>query len=162
CESLRQLSRKEECTLFMTLLTSFKIALHSYTGQRDIVIGSPAFGRLHPETREMIGFFAYPLVLRTDLSGNPTFRELVGRVLEAALGAYAHQEAPFAKVVRAVQPDRNIRHPSLFQVMFSFLDKPVGVTDMPGLTLSYLDTEKGAADFELFLTIFKRGEGLHG
>ena len=110
----------------------------------------------------MIGFFAYPLALRTDLSGNPTFQELAGRVRETALGAYAHQDAPFAKVVSAVQPDRNIRHSSLFQVMFSFLDKPVGVTDMPGLILSYLDTEKGSTDFELFLTIFKRGKGLHG
>jgi FkbH-like protein len=146
----------------MTLLASFKIVLHSYTGQRDIVIGSPAFGRLHPETRGMIGFFAHPLALRTDLSGNPTFQELVVRVRETALGAYANQEAPFAKVVSAVQPDRSIRHSSLFQAMFSFLDKPVGVTDMPGLTLSYLDTEKGSTDFELFLTMFKRGEGLHG
>jgi non-ribosomal peptide synthetase component F len=103
----------------MTLLAAFKALLFRYTGQEDIVVGTPIANRNRVELEELIGFFISTLALRTDLSGKPSFRELLRRVREVTLGAYAHQALPFEKLVEELQPERNLSHNPLFQVMFS-------------------------------------------
>ena len=103
----------------MTLLAAFKALLLRYTGQDDLVVGSPVAGRNRPETEELIGFFINTLVLRTDLAGDPTFRELLARVREVTLGAYAHQDVPFEQLVEELQPGRHPRRTPLFQVLFN-------------------------------------------
>jgi non-ribosomal peptide synthetase component F len=107
-QSLHELSRQHGCTLFMTLLAAFQTLLYRYSGQEEIAVGSPIAGRNRVEIEKLIGFFVNTLVLRTDLSGGPTFVELLKRVREVALGAYAHQEVPFEKLVEELQPERDL------------------------------------------------------
>jgi amino acid adenylation domain-containing protein/FkbM family methyltransferase len=130
-DRLQQISAAEGVTLFMTLLASFAGLLAHYSGQRDLVIGSPIANRTRPEIEGLIGFFVNTLVLRCDLSGDPTFRALLARVREQTLEAYAHQELPFEKLVEELQPERNLSHTPLFQVMFVLqnlptMDRPTG------------------------------------
>jgi non-ribosomal peptide synthetase component F len=109
-EKLRALSQRESVTLFMLLLAVFKVLLLKYAGQQDIVIGADVANRNRAETENLIGFFVNLLVLRTDLSGNPTFRELLHRVREVCLEAYAHQDRPFEKLVEELQPERSLSY----------------------------------------------------
>ncbi|MCC6188418.1 MAG: non-ribosomal peptide synthetase, partial [Anaerolineales bacterium] len=118
---LRQLSQQAEATLSMTLLAAFQVLLHHYTGQTDIAVGLPIANRQWLAVEPMIGAFVNTLVLRTDLSGNPTFRELLARVRQASLDAYAHQDMPFARLVAELKPDRSLSHPPLVQVMFNLV-----------------------------------------
>src|SRR5207247_3024961 len=106
--SLNALARREDVTLFMLLLAAFQILLHRYTGQEDILVGSPIAGRTRIETENLIGCFLNSLVLRGDLSGDPPFRELLKRVRQTALDAYAHQDLPFEKLVDVLQPERDL------------------------------------------------------
>src|SRR6185503_17634758 len=117
---LKSLSQEAGVTLFMTLLAGFKVLLNRYTGQYDVIVGSPVAGRNHAATEGLIGFFANTLVLRTDLSGDPTFRELLGRLHKSALGAYANQDVPFEKIVDTLQLERDLSHNPIFQILFSF------------------------------------------
>jgi hypothetical protein len=117
-QELRSLSHRENVTLFMTLLVSFQLLLARYSGQEDILIGSPIASRTRAETEYMVGSFVNTLVLRTQFAGNPTFQEILQRVREVCLGAYAHQEVPFEQVVEAVYPTRDLSRSPLFQVMF--------------------------------------------
>jgi hypothetical protein len=110
CASLRALSRAESVTLFMTLLAAFLTLLHRYTGQVDLCVGSGVANRRRRETEGLIGMIVNTVALRTDVSGNPTFRELLGRVREVALGAYAHEDLPFGSVIESLHPDRNLSH----------------------------------------------------
>jgi len=115
---LKELSRREGTTLFMTLLAAWKMLLSRYSNQEDIVIGTPIANRNRAETENLIGFFVNMLVLRTDLTGNPTFRQLLGRVREVALEAYARQDLPFEKLVEELHPERRWSHMPIFQIAF--------------------------------------------
>ncbi|PYV39080.1 MAG: non-ribosomal peptide synthetase, partial [Acidobacteria bacterium] len=158
--ALKELSRQEGVTLFMTLLAAFKVLLHRYTGQDDIVVGSPIASRSRVETEGLIGFFVNDLVLRTDLSGDPTFREVLGGVRETALGAYAHQDLPFEKLVEELQPKRELAYHPLFQVVFALQNFPTQALRLSGLTMSPREIENDTAKFDLSLTVVERREGL--
>jgi amino acid adenylation domain-containing protein/non-ribosomal peptide synthase protein (TIGR01720 family) len=162
CERLRALSREEGSTLFMTLLAAFQALLHRYSGQTDIAVGSPIAGRNRAETEGLIGFFVNTLVLRTDLSGDPTFRELLARVRETCLGAYAHQDVPFEKLVDELAPDRDLARPPLFQAMFVLQNAPGGDLQLPGLALGTLDVDIPTAKFDLTLFLAEGPDGLGG
>lgn len=161
-ERLRELSEREGATLFMTLLAAFNTLLHCYSRQTDIIIGTPIAGRNRSEIEPLIGFFVNSLVLRTDLSGAPSFRELVARVKEVALQAFAHQDLPFEKLVEELQPERTLSHHPLFQVMFTMQNTPVEVVELPQLTLTALDTESVPAKFDLNLHIHEVEQGILG
>jgi hypothetical protein len=161
-EGLKILSRREGITLFMTLLAAFQTLLYRYTGQEDISVGTPIAGRNRLETEGLIGFFVNILVLRTDLSDDPSFRELLGRVRDVALAAYAHQDLPFEKLVEELQPPRDLGRPPLFQVMFNLLPAPTSPVQWPDLTFSLLEVDSGTAEFDLSMTILEGPEGLRG
>ncbi len=122
--ALKTLARREKITLFMIVLAAFKTLLHRYTGHDDLVVGTPTANRTTPEAERVIGCFVNVLVLRTDLSGDPTFRELLGRVRETVLEAHDHQDLPFELLVRALSPERTLSHPPVFQVMVNLLNVP--------------------------------------
>jgi len=156
------LGRREGATLFMTLLAGLKAVLYRYTGQDDIVVGSPVANRTHTETEGLIGFFVNTLVLRTDLSGTPSFRELVRRVRDSTVGALAHQDLPFEKLVEALQPERNLSFTPLFQVAFAFDNAPLGTVKAGNLTLSPAWGETGTTQFDLTLRVMDDSRGLRG
>ncbi|MFZ6030192.1 MAG: HAD-IIIC family phosphatase [Chloroflexota bacterium] len=160
-QALRAWSRQERAHVFMSLLAAFQATLHVFSGQEDIWVGSPVSGRTQPETQNLAGFFAYPLILRTNLAGDPTLRELVGRVSAVAREAYEHQAIPFAQIVRAAQPKRRAHQPPPFQVMFSLVQSPVEGIEMPALDLAWIDIENRATEFDLFLTLMEYRSGLH-
>jgi amino acid adenylation domain-containing protein len=150
-ESLKAFSRREGATIFMVLLAGFKALLHRYTGQPDIVVGTPVAGRNHAEIEHLIGFFVNTLALRTDMSGNPTFRELLKRVREVALGAYAHQDLPFERLVEELRPERHLGRAPLIRVMFVLQNTPQEVLELPQLSLTWLPTAKSMAEFDWVL-----------
>ena len=157
---LRALSNQEGVTLFMTLLAAYTTLLFRYSGQDDVCVGSGVANRTRTELEGLIGFTLNTLVLRTDLSGNPTFRELLGRVREVTLGAFAHQELPFEKIVEEIQPDRSANHQPLFQVTFYLQNAPMSPVELPGLTLSPVAVDTGAAHFDLTLFMRDTEQGL--
>ncbi|MEH2448289.1 MAG: amino acid adenylation domain-containing protein [Nostoc sp.] len=162
-QQLQALSRQQGVTLFMTLLAGFQILLQRYTSQDDIVVGTDVANRNQAEIESLIGFFINLLVLRTDLSGNPTFEELLKRVRSVTLGAYAHQDLPFDQLVKALQPERNLSNtPPLFQVLFVFQNAPMPPLELPGLTLSLLEVENKIARFDLALFITETEQGILG
>jgi amino acid adenylation domain-containing protein len=136
----------------MTLLAGWQILLSRYTKQTDIAVGSPIANRNRSEIEHLIGFFTNTLVLRTDLSANPSFREVLQRVRETALGAYSHQDIPFEKLVEVLQPKRDITRSPLFQVLFAFHDVPI-LPELPDLELTLLDADSGTAKFDLSLLL---------
>ena len=158
--ALKNLSQGEDVTLFMTLLAAFKALLYRYTGRTDLLVGSPIANRNRAEIEGLIGVFVNTLVLRTDVSGDPTFRELLQRVREVTLGAYAHQDLPFEKLVEELQPDRSLSYNPVFQVMFQLQNNPMPPLDLPGLTLSLLDVETNTTQFDLSLDLEELGERL--
>lgn len=161
-EAVRELNRQEEVTLFMTLLAGFKILLFCYSQQEDIAVGSPVAGRERPETRGLIGFFINTLVLRTDLSGNPNFREVLQRVRAVASGAYAHQDLPFDKLVEELQPERNLSYNPLFQVMFILQNAPIPTVEIPGVSFSPQEVDMGTSKFDLKVSIWDDPAGFKG
>ncbi|CAG0937556.1 partial fengycin family lipopeptide synthetase D, partial [Thermoflexales bacterium] len=154
---LKTLSQREGVTLFMTLLAGFQTLLSRYTGQRDIVVGTPIANRNRLEIEGLIGFFVNTLVLRTDLSGNPTFRAVLQQVREMTLGAYAHQDMPFEMLVEALQPVRNLSYAPLFQVMFVWQNAPMPQAPQAGLSIELLTAESGTAKFDLTLSAEEHG-----
>ncbi|HJP91739.1 MAG TPA: amino acid adenylation domain-containing protein [Pyrinomonadaceae bacterium] len=161
-ESLKSLSRREDCTLFMTLLAAFQTFLFRYTAQDDIAVGTSITNHNQVETERLIGLFINTLVLRTDLLGNPSFRQLLQRVREVTLEAYAHQDLPFEKLVEELQPERELSHSPLFQVMFLLQNGPTASLKLPGLKVSLIDRHNGTAKFDLLLTMVEDAEVLTG
>jgi amino acid adenylation domain-containing protein len=148
-DAVNQISRRENATVFMTMMAALKALLSRYTGQQDIVVGSPIANRNHAATEDLIGFFVNTLVMRTDVSGDPTFRELVGRVKTSALGAYDHQDLPFEKLVEELQPDRDLGQNPLFQVIFAVQNASRNELKLPGLTLQLQPMETTATRFDI-------------
>jgi non-ribosomal peptide synthetase component F len=159
-QELKRVSTHHRVTLFMTLLSAFKVLLWRYTTHADIVVGSPIANRTRAETEELIGFFVNTLVLRTDLSGNPTFAELLSRVKEVALGAYDHQDLPFEKLVEELSPERDPGRNPLFQVSFVLQNATRSRLELPDLSLETLDVHSGTAKFDLTLSILETPDGL--
>ena len=160
-EELKALSRKEGVTLFMTLLAAFQTLLYRYTAQDDIVVGSPIANRNRTEIEGLIGFFVNTLVLRTNLGGNPTFHELLGRVREVALGAYAHQDLPFEKLVEELHPERSLNHTPLFQVLFNMVNQEDSKPDLLGLTTERFSSSDAESKFDLTLYAREEKEEIH-
>ena len=161
-DRLKALSRNEGVTLFMTLLAAFQALLHQYTGQDDLVVGTPTANRNRVEIEGLIGFFVNTLVLRTDLSGNPGFRELLRRVREVCLGAYAHQDLPFERLVEEMHLARDLSRNPLFQVMFVLQNAALQAVELPGLSLSPVDVDTGTSHFDLTLHVVDTDRGLVG
>ena len=161
-EQLKLLSQHEGVTLFMTLLTAFQVLLARYSGQDDILVGTPIAGRTRGEVEELIGFFVNTLVIRTDLSGSPTFLQVLQRVREVTLAAYAHQELPFEKLVEVLQPERDLSRNPLFQVMFILQNAATMPTQMADVSVAYQHVSNGTAIFDLMLSFEEKAEGLEG
>ncbi|MHC4593584.1 MAG: non-ribosomal peptide synthetase [Planctomycetota bacterium] len=159
---LNALSKREGATLFMTLLAAFQTLLYRYTGQDDIVVGSPIANRNRTEIEGLIGFFVNSLAIRGDLSGNPSFRELLERVRGVALGAYAHQDLPFEKLVEVLRPERDMSHTPLFQVMFALQNAPMEALELTGLTTTLLEQGSIKAGYDLEFYLWEKMEGLGG
>ncbi|MGI0489248.1 amino acid adenylation domain-containing protein [Pantanalinema rosaneae CENA516] len=177
CQAVEQLSQVMELTPFMTLFTAFQVLLYRYTGQLDLVVGSPIANRHYAGVEPLIGFFINTLVLRTDLTGNPTIIELLQRVREGSLAAYAHQDLPFELLVEALHPARNLSHTPLFQVMFVLQNAPTPGLELADLTLQPLQldngtrldltialesTDAGLSQFDLTLSLEYTEQGMVG
>ncbi len=162
--ALQAFSQREGLSLFIVLLTGLAALLHRYTGQLDIALRSPIANRGRKELEELIGYFVNTLVLRVDLAGNPTFQELLGRVREVCLGAYAHQDLPFEKVLEDLQVAQREegRQGPLFPVMFILQNAPPPIPDVPELQLEALDLDEGLAPFELTVSLRNIRGGLRG
>src|SRR2546421_553101 len=159
-ESLRRLSRNENATLFMTLLAAFQALLFRYSGQEDIIIGSPVAGRTMFETENLIGAFVNTLVLRGDMSGQPTFSEVLARVRQTVLGAFCHQDLPFEKLVEELNPERKANRSPLFQVMFAFQNMPEPQLAVNGVKFAPINVENETAKFDLTLEVQEAPDGI--
>jgi non-ribosomal peptide synthetase component F/NRPS condensation-like uncharacterized protein/acyl carrier protein len=159
---VKELSQREGVTLYMTLLAAYQTLLHRYSGQADIAVGTPIAGRMRKETENLIGFFVNTLVMRTKLGGNPGFREVLRQVKEATLGAYAHQDVPFEKLVDELQPDRSSGRTPLFQVMFALQNAPVSALDLGATKLEPFRIQSTTAKFEFVFSLGEVGEELVG
>jgi amino acid adenylation domain-containing protein len=154
--------RKRDATPFMVLLALFQVLLHRYTGQDDLVVGIPVAGRERAELERLIGFFVNTLPIRTDLSGDPTFAELLERVRDACLGAYAHQEVPFEKLVEELKPPRDLSRPPIVQISFAHQTQPLPTLHVAGLEFSRVTVRSRTARFDLELQLVEDEDGLSG
>jgi amino acid adenylation domain-containing protein len=149
----RSLARREGATLYMVLLAAWTATLHRWTGQDDVVVGSPVAGRARPETEGLVGLFAGSLAMRTDVGGDPAFRALLARVRETALGAYAHQDVPFEELVQALEVPRSLSHSPVFQVMFGLQNVPAGDLALDGVRARTLPTVLSTSRFDLMVLV---------
>ncbi|HET6262476.1 MAG TPA: amino acid adenylation domain-containing protein, partial [Chloroflexia bacterium] len=159
---LEALGRREGATLFMVLLAAFDTLLHRYTGQSDVVVGSPIAGRTRQEIEGLIGFFVNTLVLRASFAGDPTFREVLRRVRETALGAYDHQDVPIERLVEELQPERSLGRTPFFQVMFVLQNAAIADPKLKDIEAHTFIVDSGTAKFDLSLDMQNDEEGLHG
>jgi len=159
---LKQLAADRESTLFMVSLSAFKALVHRYTGLEDIIIGTPVAGRNNMETEGLIGFFVNTLLLRSSLEGNPTFEELLQRVRGVALGAYAHQDLPFEKLVESLRPERSLNHLAFTRIMFALQTRAAGggALTLPGIKADCLEVDTATAKFDLTFVVQDLGRGL--
>jgi amino acid adenylation domain-containing protein len=158
---LNALSQREGVTLFMTLLAAWQTLLSRYSGQTDMVVGTPIAGRTRKETEGLIGFFVNTLVMRTRLDGDPNFREILSRARKVALEAYGNQEAPFGIIVEELQPERSLSHNPLFQVAFGLQNAPRESLEFGGLRSNRMTVERGTAKFDLTLSTLETEQGLN-
>lgn len=160
--ALKTLSQREGVTLFMTLLAAFNILLYRYTAQADILVGSPIANRTRTEVQGLIGCFLNILVLRTDLTGNPTFREALQRIRQTTVEAYNHQDLPFEKLVEEIHPTRDLSRNPLFQVLFTLQNTPMPALKLPGLTLQAVEMDRGTVQFDLSVQIWDTEHASNG
>ncbi|HEX8184941.1 MAG TPA: amino acid adenylation domain-containing protein, partial [Blastocatellia bacterium] len=160
-KQLKSLCKQQDVTLFMSLLAAFNVVLQRYSGQEDILVGTPVANRNRVEIEGLIGFFVNTLVMRTDLSGEPSFAQLLARVRETALSAYAHQDAPFEKLVEELHPERDLGRTPIFQVMFNLLSFEDQKLELPGLTLAMMSAPDAASKFDLTLYAKEAGDQIH-
>jgi amino acid adenylation domain-containing protein len=159
---VKGIGRKEGATLYMTLLAAFQLLLSRYAEQEDVAVGTAIANRNHPAIEPLIGFFVNQLVMRTSLAGNPRFTELLRRVREVTLSAYAHQDLPFEKLVEELAPDRDLGRAPLFQVVFALQNAPFEEPESGALRLSGFNLDQGQAKFDLTLVFAQQGSGLAG
>ena len=161
-EALELLSQREDCTLFMTLLAAFTVLLHRYTGQEDLIVGTNIAHRNRTELEKLIGFFVNMLPLRTRCSDNLSFRQFLKQVREVTLGAYAHQELPFDKLVEDLRPERTLTHTPIFQTVFSLQNAPSERARKTLLEMERISVDRGTAKFDLVMNMWQSGRRLHG
>jgi amino acid adenylation domain-containing protein len=157
---LKALGQQEGATLFMTLMAAFQSVLHRYTGRDDMLLATVVANRPRPELEKLIGYFSNSLILRTDFSGDPSFRDLLHQVRDLALDAYDHQDLPFEKLVVKLRPDRDLSYSPLFQVMFNLQNHERESIKLNGLSITELKTERGSSKFDLTLNIWEKTDGL--
>jgi len=160
-KALNDLSQRQGATLFMTLLAVYQTLLWRYSGQNDLVVGTPVAGRNSAELEELIGFFVNTLVMRSDLAGNPSFLQLLAKVRETALEAYANQDLPFERLVDVMQPQRSLSHTPLFQVALVFQNAPREWFNLSGLKFERIPAESGTSKFDLMLFATETAESLN-
>ncbi len=160
--ALRDLARREGATLFMTLLAAFDVLLYRYSGQTDLLVGTPIANRTRAETEALAGFFVNTLVLRAQLDPERSFLDLLRQVREGALGAYAHQDAPFERLVQEIAPARDTSRSPLFQVVFALQSAPAGAAQRAGTRRRGVRADGGTAKFDLTLTLAEGSGGLSG
>src|SRR5215216_3464869 len=159
---LKELSRREGATLFMTLLAGFEVLLQRYTGAAEISVGTPVAGRSRREVEGLIGLFVNTLVVRNEVKGEESFRELLGRVRRVTLAGYAHEEVPFEKVVEALQPERSLSHSPLFQVVFAWQVSALPELQLAGVRARQLELGSETAKFDLTLQLEESGGAVRG
>jgi amino acid adenylation domain-containing protein len=159
-DSLKEIARRERATLFVTLLAAFQTMLHRYTGTDDIVVGVPVAGRTRVETEGLIGLFVNMLAMRGDLSGDPTFRELLRKTRDSAFQGYSHQDLPFDMVVESIHPQRNLSYPPIFQVTFQVRNYPLEDMQLAGLEVEEVDFDPGTSLFDLSFEGSEKAGGL--
>ena len=161
-EELRGFSKRQGATLFMTLLAAFKVLLYRYAGQKDFAVGIPIANRTRSELEGLIGFFVNTLVLRTDMSGDPSFVEFLGRVRNTSFDAFTHQDTPFEKLVEVLNPARDMSYSPLFQVMFVFQNMPKPAVEIQGMKVTSVAIDAGTSMFDLTLYMWEQEKGLSG
>jgi len=161
-KELKVLSQQENVTLFITLLAVFQTLLYRYSGQEDIIIGTAFAGRNQIEIEKLIGLFVNTLPLRTDLSGNQNFQQLLSQVRQTTIEAYEHQDLPLEKLIEELKPERDLSRSPLFQVMFAFENIPCDTLELPGLIITPLEIHNGTAKFDLTLELKETSEGIKG
>jgi non-ribosomal peptide synthetase component F len=159
-QALRVLSQGQNCTLFMTLLTLFDVLLYRYSGQNDILVGTPIANRNRVDVEKLIGFCVNTLVMRARIHRDDRFLSLLKQQREVALGAYANQDLPFEKLVEEIQPERSLSHAPLFQVMLVFQNAPSEQISLPGLNVKSQDRQMGTSKFDITLEVIEKSEGL--
>ncbi|MFI9210936.1 amino acid adenylation domain-containing protein [Streptomyces sp. NPDC053253] len=158
-EGLRKLASGQNASLFMAGLAGFQVLLSRWSRQDDIAVGTPVAGRNRAEVEDLVGFFVNTLVMRADLAANPTFTDLLGQVRETALGAYAHQDLPFERIVEELAPERDLSRNALFQVMFALQNVPESAWTLPGLSLDTIEVATHASKFDLTLFLTEQPDG---
>lgn len=154
-DDIEELSRKEDSTLFMALLSAFYIMLHRYSGQDDLLVGTPVANRNQTELQNLIGVFINTLVLRTNLTGDLSFREILRRARKTSLEAFAHQDFPYENLLEVLKPKRDMNRPPLFQVVFNLQNAPMPNLNIPGLETNFLEVDKGVSQYDMTLMISK-------